>query len=503
MSKFSHLPVPQQWKESFTKYPHGLTIFEALCNWTKQVDSMVDNINNWNEYLEGFVKSFDINVREEVTLLLNDWKESGLLEAILSEGMENEFTMFKDIVTVDIGNINNAISELLVETETIGVDINSINQELGVNSKKLSNIHIDVTQPPWNVPNNGTDDATDTIQNVLDNAPIRSVIYLPRGKYKITKPLILQRELVIRGSHVGENGGTVLEFDMIEKPDDVYGIELKSTAKNSTIENLYLKNITTDYSGFYGIGNREEDNSITHLNVSDVWSVGFTVGFLFYKIYLSRFYRCYAVNNFTGFQFMGFATSLIFEGCYSNKNTDNYNINNVIYSTFIACASDGASRYGYTFGGCKALSLQGCGVEFAQRTGLFGKDNSGISIDGFFAHGCGEATGSWGASVHIENGNKGVVINGLHEESVHQGTTRTSSVVYGSVEGGSITGADVKLKISAPAVVLVDGQRRANSQPSIGTYKSGDFVYSNNPTSILGWVCVSGGTPGTWREVTI
>ena len=44
--KFNYIDIPHQWKDEFTKYPHGYTIFEALCKWTKQVDEMVDNVND-------------------------------------------------------------------------------------------------------------------------------------------------------------------------------------------------------------------------------------------------------------------------------------------------------------------------------------------------------------------------------------------------------------------------------------------------------------------------
>lgn len=49
----------------------------------------------------------------------------------------------------------------------------------------------------------------------------------------------------------------------------------------------------------------------------------------------------------------------------------------------------------------------------------------------------------------------------------------------------------------------------ATSVPTTGTYASGDFVRNSTPAEagsasskyvIFGWVCVTGGTPGTWKE---
>lgn len=48
--------------------------------------------------------------------------------------------------------------------------------------------------------------------------------------------------------------------------------------------------------------------------------------------------------------------------------------------------------------------------------------------------------------------------------------------------------------------------------PTAGTYQQGDKVMNTNPTEaggvgskyiIIGWICVSAGTPGTWREMRV
>lgn len=48
--------------------------------------------------------------------------------------------------------------------------------------------------------------------------------------------------------------------------------------------------------------------------------------------------------------------------------------------------------------------------------------------------------------------------------------------------------------------------------PTSGTYRQNDFVANSNRTELgsagskyvlLGWVCVSGGTPGTWKECRV
>jgi hypothetical protein len=49
----------------------------------------------------------------------------------------------------------------------------------------------------------------------------------------------------------------------------------------------------------------------------------------------------------------------------------------------------------------------------------------------------------------------------------------------------------------------------AQSVPTVGTFKQGDFVRNNAPAElgvalskyvVFGWICTSGGTPGTWLQ---
>lgn len=95
MAKFNKLDVPYQWKDEFTKYPHGYTIFEALCKWVKQVDNMVDNINNWNDYLDNFVENFEFELQEEVQSTITRWQNEGLLDDIIASALNTELDNVK------------------------------------------------------------------------------------------------------------------------------------------------------------------------------------------------------------------------------------------------------------------------------------------------------------------------------------------------------------------------------------------------------------------------
>ena len=82
MARFNKLDVPYQWKDEFTKYPHGYSIFQALSKWVDQVNRMITTINEWNEYLEGFTSTFG-EVPQQMAELRQEM--TGLLESINSD----------------------------------------------------------------------------------------------------------------------------------------------------------------------------------------------------------------------------------------------------------------------------------------------------------------------------------------------------------------------------------------------------------------------------------
>lgn len=98
---FHHLNVPNQWQHYWSKYPEGYTILEALLNWVKQVDDMVDNVNDWNTYLDKFVEQFDKELQSEVTTILSDWQESGFLNIIINDALQTQI----DDVALQVNNI--------------------------------------------------------------------------------------------------------------------------------------------------------------------------------------------------------------------------------------------------------------------------------------------------------------------------------------------------------------------------------------------------------------
>lgn len=107
--KFNHLNVPTNWQNYWSRYPEGHTILEALISWVSQVDSMVDNVNNWNEYLDSFVATFDKELQQTVTGTLSDWQDSGFLDVVISEALQWQLT---DYITTNEADKASLTAEL-------------------------------------------------------------------------------------------------------------------------------------------------------------------------------------------------------------------------------------------------------------------------------------------------------------------------------------------------------------------------------------------------------
>lgn len=85
--QFKHLRVPDHWQQYWTRYPEGYTILEALINWVSQVDKMVDNINDWNVFLDDFIERFDKRLAPEVISTLYKMVDDGTMATIINENI--------------------------------------------------------------------------------------------------------------------------------------------------------------------------------------------------------------------------------------------------------------------------------------------------------------------------------------------------------------------------------------------------------------------------------
>jgi len=142
--KFRHLDVPSHWEPYFSKYPQGYTILEALIEWVSQVDSMVDNINEWNDYLEDFVETFDEKIIPTIRVILQEMEQDGTLSDLIN-----------DII---FGEINDKINDMVLNGKYPPSPLQALVMD-------------------------GVTDETDTLQSLLDH--LESVgggtLFIPKG----------------------------------------------------------------------------------------------------------------------------------------------------------------------------------------------------------------------------------------------------------------------------------------------------------------------------------
>lgn len=223
---FNHLDLPIQWREYWTKYPHGYTIFEALLDWVNSVNDIIDNINDLNNYMDDFINQWQGEMKEEVKETLTTWKNDGVFDDIITVVLEGEL----DIVRGDIEDINNEITRI---------------KDMYINVKDFGAIGDGVTND------------TVAIQGVLDSYD--GVIYFPNGDYLVTETLIIKGGQTILGESILNSRIKYLgDNDLFRRTDESGRVEFITIKDiNLTGAGKHLNNSAINLTGIdHGYINR-------------------------------------------------------------------------------------------------------------------------------------------------------------------------------------------------------------------------------------------------------
>ena len=178
---FKHLNVPDGWEQYWTKYPQGYTVMEALINWVSQVDSMVDNVNEWNTYLDAFVNEFDKELQTTVTTILSEWQDSGFLDVVISEALQWQLDDYIATNEQDKLSLTTDLEQRAVNVKTLGAK------------------------------GDGVTDDTLFFQQALDT---KKNVFIPQGNYIITDTLNYYTRQKISG--VGDT--SLIVSEIVGKP---------------------------------------------------------------------------------------------------------------------------------------------------------------------------------------------------------------------------------------------------------------------------------------------
>lgn len=116
---FKHLHVPDHWEHYWSKYPQGYTIMEALISWVSQVDLMTDNVNDWNNYLNQFVDTFDTKLQDTAREMIQELYDSGAFAELTAQVI----TVVQDQINAvqdQIDDISDTVDEIAYSIKSFG-----------------------------------------------------------------------------------------------------------------------------------------------------------------------------------------------------------------------------------------------------------------------------------------------------------------------------------------------------------------------------------------------
>lgn len=109
MKKYEHINAPYSFKEFYSKYPQGYTIYEALLDWLNHVNSMTDVLNITIERYAQIEKLIHDELSEIADAQLNTWLDDGTLQNLINQtlfqelndeitGLDNRLTIISGVV---------------------------------------------------------------------------------------------------------------------------------------------------------------------------------------------------------------------------------------------------------------------------------------------------------------------------------------------------------------------------------------------------------------------
>lgn len=326
----------------------GITQANMIREIIKALNAMLLENKEIKEIVEDFILMFDGNLDQTVSNILNEWKNSGILEGIINE------TLF-----------NQKLDKSVFEENKIVID-NKINllKEINVNVKEYGAV------------GDGITDDTIAIQNCIDE---NANIIFPVGEYLITKPLIytvFNQNITGSGS---DNYGTVISKRYNETHsnvhDDVDGIDAVFITKDSIgdvkISNFKLKTHDSNSQlvkhGIYvNNGYRLDFENINIENFVEGISLQSAWGSLFKKIRI-RSCENYGVRieDTRNPSNQRLITSLVFDGLFVERTKFAVKCVNTVYSTFNGLSTDFITEVSLW---CKhsTITVNGFGLEYSE-----------------------------------------------------------------------------------------------------------------------------------------
>jgi hypothetical protein len=360
----------------------------------------------------------------------------------------------------------------------------------------------------------GATDSTAAIQAAFDNSPQNAVIYFPNGTYHISSTITINSNNI--SSIIGESQFQTVIL-AVGFSTDVAMFSFAGTEVNP-LQNIQIKNIN-----LWSDNGQARGLTMTWVSLSTLENI------YLYKLYNGIFCDYSFANSF--------------------KNVITYIINGQTVILNQQCNDIHFDRCGFTGvygvhlqGGGANLKFTACDFEGTSGTNaaalyfapVTGSTFVGITLDTCYF----ENTNGVAINFHGDDANsisavviKGCYINGSQANSniaiglenirgfdisnnyfVNWNTCaifRNATEFYGNVANNILVSVPALTQDSnglAPNVNIINNtygrqQLTRPSAPTTGTFSVGDIAWNSTPTAggYVGWVCVTAGTPGTWK----
>jgi hypothetical protein len=400
---------------------------------------------------------------------------------------------------------------------------------------------------PFGAKGDGETDDTTAIQAAI-NASANKVLVLEEGTYKITAPLVISgkitiigmgrdREIIIKkttntvgsGSNMGTTGVTdsyAVDAVFIFKHSD------SNYTRNVELENLVLTANTNAVYGIYA-------PRTAYLQMKNIHTDKCDYGFFTYESFMTTMERftsdiCTSCIKYSddGSGNAG-STSLVATNCYAESCKIGYDFYALSYSSLISCACDNAivdtnHNKAYQFSWCRGISMIGCGCEVVLGDAL-NFWQSTVTVHGFRAQYLrGSPQADTSAAVQMAGGGR-YTFTACHfdnYQTVNQGFNIIiqDGCLATFIESTLPTNGQSFINVAYPSLLTMIDDKGITVQtrngtlysgivqnghkilygtaaPSNGTWAVGDRIVNSSPAAggSEGWVCVSAGSPGTWK----
>ena len=319
---------------------------EKIWDYDERLDERLDDLEN---VLQNYLSQWDTrieNLDDEVSHIFVTWLNDGTLEQIINNDVLGNKA---DKSYVD--DLNENVTSQLAHTE-------QYLSERGINVSEFGEL--------------GVGDDRPIIQEAIDYAEENNIsnVFLPpiymninsehptRGRIGIYLPQH------IRLIGAGTNRTRIYTTIRLDKLVEL-GIEKSKTGGHNHLKHISL----------YGVDGVNWDNILVETAISTPDGIGtgghyfdcvnlysFNVGFDL-DTWTSFFNQCVTHNTEIGFSLSGGGTSNVFTSCGANGAKVSFDLDRVVYSTFVSCYSERA-ELGWHIKNSYSIVLTGCGSEY-------------------------------------------------------------------------------------------------------------------------------------------